>query len=263
MQAQLSVIATVRRSLRVLVDNLGLFLVLAVLMAVPGTALSDGLTNLFLQLNKDLLAANGVLIDKQIAAILCMGVADIVALPWDLVVKTLAVAATIRVFMLAAEGKPAAMGDVLNYAVNAFPRLFKPFAIAQLIIFIGSLVYIPGILYGLFYAFVAPVVLLDPGVRRVLHRSTRLTRGRRGRIFRTYLLFFPYWGTLALLGPLVLPNMHFGIAYAAWTLNALVWFVIVMAVLQFYIERMDQLQALIDQRDAGAGTGDVPLKAKP
>ncbi len=250
MQAQLSVIAVVRRSLGVLFQRLGLFMVLALLLAIPSTALTDWLTELFLELNKSVLAANGVLIDKQIAAILCMGVADIVALPWDLVVKTIAVAAVIRAFLRITAGEEATLGDSFNYALNAFPRLFKPFALAQLIIFVGSLVYIPGILYGLFYAFVAPVVLLDPGVKKVLRRSTRLTRGRRGRIFRTYLLFFPYWGALALFGPLVLPNMHFGIAYAAWTLNALVWFVIVMAVLQLYIERMDQLQALIDQREA-------------
>jgi len=254
MQAKLSVLAIVRRSLGVLVGNLGLFLLLAVLMAVPSTALSDGLTELFLQLNKDVLAANGVLIDKQIVAILCMGVADIVVLPWDLVIKTLAVAAAIRVFMQATAGRPVSMNDAFSYAFANFGRLFKPFAVAQLIIFVGSLVYIPGILYGLFYAFVAPVVLLDPGVKRVLRRSTRLTRGRRGRIFRTYLLFFPLWGTLALLGPLVLPNLHFGLAYAAWTLNALVWFVIVMAVLQLYVERMDQLQALIDKREADGDT---------
>ena len=262
MQAQLSVIATVRRSLQVLVGNLGIFLVLAVLMAVPGTVLTDGLTELFLQLNKDLLATNGVLVDKQIAAILCMGLADIVALPWDLVVKTLAVAAVIQVFLRASEGKPVTMTNTFSYALSASPRLFKPFALAQLIIFVGSLVYIPGILYGLFYAFVAPVVLLDPGVKGVLRRSTRLTRGRRGRIFRIYLLFFPIWGALALLGPLMLPNMHFVIAYAAWTLNALVWFVIVMAVLQLYVERMDQLQSLIDQHESDDPAVDVPLKAK-
>ncbi len=255
MQAQLSVLATVRRSLGVLVSRFGLFLVLALLLGVPGTALTDWLTELFLQLNKDVLAANGVLIDKQIAAILCMGVADIVALPWDLVVKTIAVGAVIRAFLQISQGKDATLNDSFSYSLSAFPRLFKHFALAQLIIFIGSLVYIPGILYGLFYAFVAPVVLLDPGVKKVLRRSTRLTRGRRGRIFRIYLLFFPFWGTLALIGPLVLPNQHFLIGYAAWTLNALVWFVIVMAVLQLYIERMDQLQALIDQRKAD---GDAP-----
>jgi hypothetical protein len=256
MQAQLSVLAIVRRSLGVLVGNFGLFLVLAIVMAVPSTALTDWLTLVFLDLNKDMLAANGVIVDKQIAAILCMAIADLVALPWDLVVKTLAVAATIRVYMRASAGEDVTFGDTANYALNAFPRLFKPFAIAQLIIFVGSLVYIPGILYGLFYAFVAPVVLLDPGVDRVLRRSTRLTRGRRGRIFRAYLLFFPYWGLLAFFGPMVLPNQHFAVGYAAWTVNAVVWFVIVMAVLQLYLERMEQLQALIDQREADAASDD-------
>jgi uncharacterized membrane protein len=54
----------------------------------------------------------------------------------------------------------------------------------------------------------------------------------------------------------VLPNQHFAVGYAAWTVNAVVWFVIVMAVLQLYLERMEQLQALIDQREADAASDD-------
>ena len=262
MQAQLSVLAAVRRALGVLLGNLPIFLLLAVFLAVPSTALTDWLTEVFLDFNKHWLIPRDVMIDKQIASILCMSLADIVALPLDLVLKTIAVAVAIRVFVVARDGGSPGVGDAFGYAMNNFGRLFKPFAVAQLIIFVGSLVYIPGILYGLFYAFVAPVVLLDRGVVRPLRRSTRLTRGRRGRIFRIYLLFFPLWGPLAMLGPLWLPNQHYAVAWAAWSANGLLWFVIVMAVLQLYFERMDQLHALLEGQQAKEPPADGALKSK-
>jgi hypothetical protein len=265
MQAQLSVIATVRRALVVLASNLHIFLVLAILLAVPSVAVTDWLTEVLYDFYLNWMIPRDMAVDKQIASILCMGVADIVVVPLDLVLKTLVIAAVVRVFAVARDGLRPGLGDAISYAFSSFGRLFKPYAIAQLLIFVGALVYIPGILLGLFWAFVAPVVLFNPGVESPLRRSTRLTVGRRGRIFRIYLLFFPFWGPLALVGPLWLPSQHFTVSWVAWSGNALLWFVIMMAVLQLYFERMEQLQALLDASEAEPGPGadaDQPLQAK-
>lgn len=264
MQAQLSVLGTVRRALAVLAGNLPIFLILAILLAVPSVVVTDWLTEVFFDFYKDWMIPRDISVDKQIASILCMSVADMVVVPLDLVLKTLVIAAVIRVFSVARNGDRPRLNDAFSYAAGNFGRLFKPYAIAQLLIFVGAIVYIPGILLGLFWAFVAPVVLFNPGVESPLRRSTRLTVGRRGRIFRIYLLFFPIWGPLAIVGPLWLPSQHFALGWAAWTVNALLWFVIMMSVLQLYFERMEQLQALLDADEVGGrGTGDdQPIKAK-
>jgi hypothetical protein len=264
MQAQLSVLGTVRRALAVLASNLHIFLILAILLAVPSVAVTDWLTEVFYDFYKDWMIPRDISVDKQIASILCMSVADLVVVPLDLVLKTLVIAAVVRVFAVARDGHRPGLNDAFSYAASNFGRLFKPYAIAQLLIFVGALVYIPGILLGLFWAFVAPVVLFSPGVDHPLRRSTRLTVGRRGRIFRIYLLFFPVWGPLALVGPLWLPSQHFAVGWAAWTVNALLWFVIMMSVLQLYFERMDQLQSLLDADEGAGGPGDddQPLQAK-
>jgi hypothetical protein len=78
-------------------------------------------------------------------------------------------------------------------------------------------------------------------------------------------MFIWWWGWYATVGAIVLAGAHWSLRHLAAVGNELVGFVLGMALLQLYLERMDQLQALIDQRkgdDAPIADGDLALEAK-
>ncbi len=253
MQAQITSFRSVRRAFEVLVGNLGVFLPLAIVLAIPSTGLRDGATALLMSLASGWLPAHGIIIDPQQGPILAMALADILVLPWICISGAFASTTLIHVFMQAEEGKTATLNGAISYGLSSWRRLIVPYTLATLVIWVGSIVIIPGILYTLFYAFVAPVAVLDPDVRHVLRRSTRLTRGRRGRIFRVYLWTIWWWGWYATVGALLLAGLHWSLRHLLAVGNELVGFAIGMALLQLYLERMKQLRDLIERQEQKQG----------
>ena len=242
MQARSSGVLTITgRAFAVALRHLDVLVPLALLVAVPATALTEGATSLFMQFGRSWLPAHGIIPDPQTGPILAMALAEVVVLPWLCAAGALVAAATIGTFMLHQQGRPCSLGDALSYGFAHWRRLIGPYTAAALIIWVGSIVIVPGVLYTLLYAFVAPVAVLDSGVRDVLRRSTKLTRGRRGRIFRTYMLFVPWWGWYATVGALLLEGQHWAIRYLCAVGDELVGFAIGFALLQLYLERMEQL----------------------
>jgi len=78
-------------------------------------------------------------------------------------------------------GKPT-LYKAFNFALARYSRIFKWHAIAWLTIQVGMIVLVPGILFLLQYAFVDSILCLEDE-KWPLARSTKLTRGRRIRIF--------------------------------------------------------------------------------
>ena len=253
MQAQISSFRSVRRAFEVLIGNLGVFLPLAIILAIPSTALRDGATAFLLGLASGWLPAHGIIIDSQQGPILAMALADILVLPWICIAGAFASAALIHVFLRAEEGQTASLNDTIAFGLARWRRMIVPYTLATLVIWVGSIVIIPGILYALFYAFVAPVAVLDLDVKHVLRRSTRLTRGRRGRIFRVYMWMIWWWGWYATVGALLLAGLHWSVRHLLAVGNELVGFAIGMALLKLFLERMKQLRDLIDQREEQGG----------
>lgn len=87
-------------------------------------------------------------------------------------------------------GKPG-LYAALNFALNRYSRVFKWHAAAFILINVGMIVILPGILYTLRYAFVDSVCCIEDE-KWPLARSTKLTRGRRKRIFLIFLPYFIY-----------------------------------------------------------------------
>ncbi|MFH1464682.1 MAG: hypothetical protein ABIO70_09880 [Pseudomonadota bacterium] len=232
-------------SFGVLFRALDVLLVLAIIVVVPTTALREYLTDLIMRWMALGLPAHGVSLDPQQGPILAMTVAEILVLPWTCVVGTFAAAAILHVYMRDVTGKRAEIGDTISQALFHWRRLIVPFTLATLVIWVGSIVVIPGILYTLLYAFVVPVAILDPGVKHVLRRSTRLTRGRRGRIFRAYVAFGWWWGWYATVGALMLHGQEWWKVYTANLCDELVGFAISFILFGLYLERKKQLAEIL------------------
>jgi hypothetical protein len=86
---------------------------------------------------------------------------------------------------------PANLYSTLNFALNRYPRLFRWHATAAVMIAFGLMFVLPGVIYTMNYAFVDSVCCIEDEPWP-LSRSTKLTRGRRKRIFFLYLPYFIY-----------------------------------------------------------------------
>jgi hypothetical protein len=125
---------------------------------------------------------------------------------------------------------PANLYSALNFALNRYSRLFKWHAAAVLLISVGSIVILPGVLYTLNYAFVDSICCIEDE-RWPLSRSTKLTRGRRQRIFFLFLPYFVYeqismigYLKLVKIGWYYVSAMHFA-TYSVVFLYAVVMYV--------------------------------------
>jgi hypothetical protein len=225
--------------------TLDVLLVVALIVVVPTTALREFLTDLIMRWMAVWLPAHNMHLDPQQGPILAMTAADMIMVPWTCVVGAFGAAAILHVYLRDVSGKRAEIGDTISEALFHWRRLIWPFSLATLIIFLGSIVIIPGVLYTLLYAFVVPVAILDPGVKHVLRRSTRLTRGRRGRIFRTYVAFVWWWGWYATFGVLMLHGQVWWKLYTASLADELIAFIISFVLFGLYHERKQQLEEIL------------------
>jgi hypothetical protein len=134
-------------------------------------------------------------------------------------------------------GGKATLYKALNFALARYTRIFKWHAIAWLIIQVGMIALIPGILFLLQYAFVDSVLCLEDE-RWPLARSTKLTKGRRGRIFALAMIWMVTGQVVGFLELAVLsePNPVFaltGVMSAVYLVN--IW--LIMVFYMFYEDR--------------------------
>jgi len=117
----------------------------------------------------------------------------VVQMFWGVLLFPIIDAASIYVWREVGKGKSAGFGSAMNWALVRYKRMFVPHAAAFLTITLGMTVLVPGVLFGLMYAFTDAIAATDPKAKRPVARSEKLTRGRRRRIALTWL---PYalWG---------------------------------------------------------------------
>ena len=149
---------------------------------------------------QDWLPRNDLYLEGQQAFMVAQLVAFLPMLVYMCVVGAIAVPWSVRFFQMAESGSPVSWEGVIEFGFKRFKRVLWPYTQATLAIQLGSIIVVPGILFALFYAFVGPVAVLDDAVKRPLARSTKLTRGRRGRLFRAGLVFAPWLLWYGLVG---------------------------------------------------------------
>jgi hypothetical protein len=105
-----------------------------------------------------------------------------VMLALEILLGPIVVGMTVYTARAHSHGGKATLYKAFNFALARYGRIFKWHAIAWLTIQVGMIVLVPGILFLLQYAFVDSILCLEDE-KWPLARSTKLTRGRRRRIF--------------------------------------------------------------------------------
>jgi len=112
----------------------------------------------------------------------------LVLMVWACIAFPLLAAASIYCWKQREEGLPlATIQTSWKFAKSRYRYMVGPHAKAYIAITLGMMVLIPGVVYGLWFAFVDPITATDDRSKRPLDRSRKLTRGRRGQLVRAWL----------------------------------------------------------------------------
>ena len=238
--------AALGNALQVVFQNFFTVLVLAIVSGGLGTALSDGVASLAVRFVAPERGRSELLVSE-----LSRTVAD---LGWGATVGAFTAACTLYLWVQRERGQSTSFYDAMNFGLNRWGRMWKAHGRALIAVQIGMLVIVPGILFGLQYAFVDAIATLDAKEANPGERSRKLTARRRGLIFSTFAIFglwwIPYQGLLMFMiqdpnaflggalhlpadtvkwvGPLLMP--------AAGVVNGLVLVLIDLCMVQYYLD---------------------------
>lgn len=226
---QLGVGTILKNAFSVFFDNLFTAIFIAVVTGGLGFYLTDALgtraaASLHLSEGKALLVV-GVLIQS---ALLCV---------WSGVVGSWAAPAQIYLWVQREKKQVASLSGAINYGLNRMGRVMRPHFSAYGLIALGNIVIVPGVIFGLQFAFVDAIATLDQQERSPLSRSMRLTSARRGTIFQTMLVFFFGWWLWYQLGLAFLQStMPWWGKVALGTVDHLVLILVDLAMVQIYLD---------------------------
>ena len=178
---------------------------------------------------------------------------------WGCIVGAWAAPAGIYLWVQREKGQVATAYDAVNYGLNRFGRVLSAHARAFLVIQIGMIVIVPGILFGLQYAFVDAIATLDTKEDSPLSRSRRLTSGRRGTIFRTFLVFTVWWLPFQLMGIYVMQGAPVLAQVLGGTIDHLVLLVIDLCMVQYYLDLFRNRTPDAAPRSEGLPQGSVAV----
>ena len=139
------------------------------------------------------------------------------------------------------EGKAASFSEAYGFAKARYGRMVGPHAKAYALIALGMIILIPGIVYGLWFAFVDPITATDDKSKNPLMRSRKLTQGRRGKLLRAWLPYAVFASGNA-VAPLLDELVELGGTYSMLlygTFNALLLVIMKMSMNGFYEERLE------------------------
>lgn len=155
---------------------------------------------------------------------------------WNGTVGAWAAAAAIYLWVQHEKGRPATLYESVNYGLNRFSRVLGPHFRAYMAVALGMIVIVPGILFGLQYAFVDAIATLDTAEKDPLKRSRKLTSSRRAVIFRTFAAFVVWWLPFQMLGRFWLQGKGTLWYAAGGVLDHLVLLTIELCMVQIYLD---------------------------
>ncbi len=161
-------------------------------------------------------------------------------------------------------------GGAINYALNRYRRMFGPHAVSFTGISLGMSVIIPGIMFGLWWAWVDAITATrdrtldpllkslgrDPSARSPLQWSRVLSRGHRLRIVRAWLPYVFWYVPAAMVLVYQAEGAGFWAVLAFGTFNMLLLTVMEMAMVGLFEERLELLAAQAEERGIGVDRGE-------
>lgn len=154
---------------------------------------------------------------------------------WGSSMGAFAAASALYLWVQRERGKSATFYDTVNFGLNRFPRVFPAHARAFIAVSLGMIVFVPGILFGLQYAFVDAIATLDKEERDPLARSRKLTSSRRGTLFRTFAVFVVWWLPYQLAIVYYLQGRGKGWLFAGGLVDHLVLLLLDLCMVQYYL----------------------------
>ncbi len=212
----------------VLFRNFGIALLIAVILGGVGWAIADRAGALAVELGNPTTGQQR-LVYSQITQTIVLTI-------WGCIVGAWAAPTTLYLWVQHEKGKATSLYEAVNYGLNRFARVLPAHARAVFIIQLGIIVIVPGILFGLQYAFVDAIATLDTQEKDPLARSRKLTAGRRGTLFRTFAVFLLWWAPTQLGGFLALQEMGWWAVALAGIVDALVLILIDLCMVQYYLD---------------------------
>lgn len=156
---------------------------------------------------------------------------------WAGLVGAWAAPAQIYLWVQRAKGQPATLSGAVNYGLNRWSRVAVPHFLAYLAIALGNIIIVPGIIFGLQYAFVDAIATLDQVEKAPLNRSGRLTGIRRHAILGTMTVFLLGWWLWFQLGLVFfLPSLPIWGKFALGTVDHVVLLLVDLCMVQLYLD---------------------------
>ncbi|MDP2304521.1 MAG: hypothetical protein Q8P18_00670 [Pseudomonadota bacterium] len=241
---RIGIAQVLRNAFGVLFRNFGIVLLIAVVMGGVGWAIADFIGAKALEVWKPATGQQAMVI-SQVSQTIWLTL-------WGCIVGAWAAPATLYLWVQHEKKKPASLYEAVNYGLNRFPRVVKAHARALFIVQLGMIVIVPGILFGLQYAFVDAIATLDNEEKDPLARSRKLTSGRRGTLFRTFAVFLLWWAPTQLGGFFWLQGLGTWALALGGVIDALVLIALDLCMVQFYLD-------LFRKPAAAAATAPVTL----
>lgn len=156
---------------------------------------------------------------------------------WAGLVGAWAAPAQIYLWVQREKGLPASLSGAINYGLNRWARVALPHFKAYLAIALGNIIIVPGIIFGLQFAFVDAIATLDQVERSPLNRSGRLTSIRRHAILGTMTVFLLGWWLWFQLGLVFfLPSLPVWGKFALGTVDHVVLLLVDLCMVQLYLD---------------------------
>lgn len=238
-----------RTAARVLFRNLPLLVVYAVVVGGLGSALaqlvSETSVSMYTGGKAASMADKGALVAGEIPRMIFWTF-------WQGLVGALGASASIYFWFQDAKGGTVSFRESLNYALNRFSRVGRAHLKAFAIVFWGGQLFIPGLLFGLQFAFVDAVATLDEREASPLDRSRVLTRGRRGALARALVPAALWWIGYQLLFGFVLKDAGYLYSTLGGAADHMVNAFMDVVMAQLFVEEVRRRIALADKKKAAA-----------
>ncbi|MDP2315999.1 MAG: hypothetical protein Q8P41_24090 [Pseudomonadota bacterium] len=225
---RIGIAQVLRNAFLVLFRNLGIVLVIAVIYGGLGWAIAEVIGSMALDYWRPTTGQQAMVV-SQVAQTIWLTI-------WGCIVGSWAAPATLYLWVQHEKKRPTTLYEAVNFGLNRFPRVIKAHARALFIVQLGIIVIVPGILFGLQYAFVDAIATLDTQERDPLARSRKLTAGRRGTLFRTFAVFLVWWAPTQLGGFFWLQGIGPWALALGGVVDALVLIAIDLCMVQYYLD---------------------------
>jgi hypothetical protein len=225
---RIGIAQVLRNAFGVLFANFGIALFIAVVLGGVGWAVAEQVGSYALATWPPSTPQQGMVI-SQVAQTVWLTI-------WGCLAGSWAAPASLYLWVQHEKKRPTSFYEAVNFGLNRFSRVLPAHSRALFIVQLGVIVIVPGILFGLQYAFVDAIATLDTAEKDPLARSRKLTAGRRGTLFRTFAVFLLWWLPVQAGGFFYIQEFGTLALAAAGVIDALVLIVIDLCMVQFYLD---------------------------